>query len=165
MQALRQWFDSLEAREKRVLLGGAGVLLLILVHVLAIRPYLDAKADLTRRIEQLESEVPWMRQAAGRLESLRAGGGDGPGPLKQSLFAVVDNTAKSQNLGGAMRRMTPEGDNSVSARLEKARFDDVLRWLGTLRRQYGVRVTQVSVARADDPGMVNVSVTLAKGAA
>lgn len=163
LKALEQKFDSLETREKRVVLGGGAILLVVFVYLAAIRPYLDAKADLQQRIEDFQAELPWMRQAATRLETLRNSGGDSPGQLKQSLFAAVDDTAKQHDLGGSMRRMTPEGDNLVSARLENARFEDVLRWLGTLRQGYGVRVAQLSVARTDDPGMVNVSVTLSRG--
>jgi general secretion pathway protein M len=82
-------------------------------------------------------------------------------PAGQSLLGVIDQTAKSSGLGAAMKRVKPEGENKVSVWMEDAAFDDMVRWLETLRRTYGVEIDNIIVDRKNVAGKVDARIEFA----
>ena len=102
-----------------------------------------------------------MQQAAVEAKQLRGaavGGGAG-----RSLLAVVDQTSKQSQLGSAVKRIQPDGQDLVRVSLEQASFDDLVLWLGDLQKAYGVSVVDAAIDRQSDAGRVNAHLTLKKG--
>ena len=53
-----------------------------------------------------------------------------------------------------------DGQELVRVSLEQASFDDLVTWLGSLQRNHGVSVADISIDRQPDSGRVNVRLTL-----
>lgn len=156
----REWFLALERRE-RWLVGAAGVLLLgTLLYLAGIEPFLQSKAALEARVARREADLAWMRQALQEVRALR-GRGNTVQSLDGSLLGTVDASAREQGLAGAIRTLQQENDGrAVRLRLEGAAFDGVLAWIHALRSRYGITVDNISVEPGQQPGTVNVSLTL-----
>lgn len=157
---MKEWYAGLGARERRTLIGGAAVLALVLIFFAGWRP-------LTNKVERLEQavagqRVQWqtMQTAAAEVQRLRAVNRGGAGLGGQSLLAVVDQTARQAQLGGAMKRVEPEGQNSVRVWFEDAPFDDIARWLGNLQQQTGAQVSRLTIDRPGAPGRVNARLVI-----
>jgi len=161
---VKQWLANLDPRERRWLLGGAVLLLILLVYSLAWHPF----SKEVRRLEELVAEqralAAWMEQAAReaqRLRGLRARAGNPR--AGRSLLALADQTARQDGLGSAIKRVEPEGQSKVRIRLEGAGFDDLVTWLEKLQVQHGVRILSITIDRRDTPGLVDARLTLAEG--
>ncbi|MEW6353102.1 MAG: type II secretion system protein M [Pseudomonadota bacterium] len=158
---MKKWFMQLRPNDRRALLIGAAVLLLASIYFLVWQPVTSHAQQLRQSVKENQALLAWMQQAAQQAAQLRAAH---PGAAQvsdgQSLLAVVDQSAKSGRLGGAVKRVEPEGRNTVRVWLEQASFDDTVLWLDNLQRNNGVRVQNIVVERQAAPGLINARVSL-----
>ncbi len=160
----RDWFLGLDRRERITVGIGAVATLLMLLYAGVVDPLLNAQTDWQRRVDADTALVTWMRSAVVEIETLRGSTAARPGVNKsESLFGTVDRTARSTALGPAIKRLQPDGSDSVRVQLEGAPFDALVRWLGALQADYAIHVDAVSVDRAEAPGTVNAQITLSRG--
>ncbi len=137
---MKAWFVSLEANERRLLMIGAPLLLIMLLYVSVWEPLVNNVAELRTSTAEQESLLAWMRGAAQEVKQLRGRSGQRSKPTSSgSLLSLVDRTAKSGGLGAALKRVQPDGDQKVRVWLEAASFDDTVRWLTSLFRSKPTR--------------------------
>jgi general secretion pathway protein M len=154
---MKAWFAGLEANERRLLIIAAPLVLLMLLYVGIWEPLNSRVATLRASTAEQESLLAWMRGAAQEVKQLRGRGDQRVKPASgQSLLSLVDRTAKSGQLGPALKRVQPEGDQKVRVWLESASFDDVVRWLTLLETQHGVRVESSVFQALEATGRVDV---------
>ena len=79
------------------------------------------------------------------------------------LFLGNYDSAKRSQLGTALKRVEPDGAHGVRVWLEQAPFDDMIRWLGELKNNSGVRITSVTVDQQGAAGLVNARLMLEEG--
>jgi general secretion pathway protein M len=158
---LRQRFDELAPREKRLVYLAAGLVALAAVYLIVVMPLHAFTARAAARVNQKSADLAWMQQAAPQVMAASAAGGSaGSG---ESLVVLVDRTAREAGLGGSVRDQSPNGDNGLRLRLEGAPFDVLITWLVALQQQHGVSVEAANVDAASAPGLVNASLTLTHG--
>ena len=158
---MKDWFNSLAPRERTMVSVAAVVILLVLGYVAAWSPLSSRVASLEKSVEERQAVKLWMEQAAVEANQLRgAAGGSGGGDEHRSLLSVVDQTAKQSQLASAVNRIEPEGQELVRVSLERASFDDMVLWLGSLQRTFGVRVADISIERQAETGRVNARLSL-----
>ena len=155
------WWKGLQARERQMLVVGAIASVLLLGWAFVWHPLARARTDLHARVERQRQDVAWMRSVAGQANVLHAQGAQGHAERQgKSLLALADVTARSAGLSGALKRVEPTGGNSVRVSLEVASFDMLVDWLSQIARDYGVRVTDLSVDKVEGLGLANARVTL-----
>lgn len=162
---MKAWLASLEPRERNALMIGAAALTVMLVYFLGWQPF-SARVDrLEQSVQEQRALKQWIAGTAQEAQRLRATQASSvpAGMGGQSLLAVVDQAARRDRLGSALKRIEPEGATTVRVWFEQAVFDDVLLWLGELRNSYGVRVVSVSIDRQGSAGLVNARVELEGG--
>lgn len=157
---IRNWFEARSSREQVILIAGGTLLLILLLWALVWYPIAQGRAELSQRVEDQERLLSWMRDASkgvrlGRAETMMTTDG-----ASVSLLTLVDESLRAHELGGAVRRVEPEGDSIVRLWLDGARFDDLMTWLTTLDRGYGTTVQELSAQVTDARGIVNVTLTL-----
>ena len=155
---MKEWFTSLAPRERAMVSIAAVVVALALVYAVAWNPLASSVSRLQQSVEEQQALKQWMQQSAAEVNQLR--GAAGSTDDHRSLLAVVDQTSKQSQLGPAVKRIEPDGQELVRVNLEQASFDDVVTWLGSLQRSYGVSVADVSIDRQADSGRVNARITL-----
>jgi general secretion pathway protein M len=136
----------------------AVVVALALVYAVAWNPLTASVSRLQQSVEEQQALKQWMQQAAAEVNQLR--GAAGASDDHRSLLAVVDQTSKQSQLGPAVKRIEPDGQELVRVSLEQASFDDMMSWLGSLQRSFGVSVADVSIDRQAASGRVNARITL-----
>lgn len=154
---MKAWYLGLAPRE-RLLVGGAAVLVVLLLgYLLVIEPLQQRRAVLERGVVAQRELLAWMRDAVMPLRGNPTSPSDSRG---QSLFAVVDRSARATVLAGALQRVQPEGQGNVRVWFDDAPFDDLVRWIAALQREHGITVNTLSVERADEAGLVDARLTL-----
>ena len=155
---MKEWFTSLAPRERAMVSIAAAVVVLALVYAVAWSPLASSVTRLQQSVEEQQALKQWMQQAAAEVNQLR--GAAGASDDHRSLLAVVDQTSKQSQLGPAVKRIEPDGQELVRVSLEQASFDDMMSWLGSLQRSFGVSVADVSIDRQAASGRVNARITL-----
>lgn len=161
---MKAWFDSLELRERRVLIIGALLLAVALFYVMVWEPLEDGVENLRERNAEQQALLQWMRQATAEVKQLRGSSGR-PAQLAkgQSLLAAIDRAARSTQLGGALKRVQPDGSTRARVWLEGASFDLLVRWLDGLQRQQGVRVVSSVFEAREEKGRVDARLVFESG--
>jgi len=155
---LRRWFMSLEKRERRILAGGAVILLAVVIYGGILQPYVNSKAALEAHVSEQRNLLAWMGPATTRLKAL---GGNRPAPMAPgSLLSTVNHEASNAGLGNALRQVQQQNDGSVRVQLEGASFDTLLHWLGQLHQRYGITISEMNVQSGDSTGLVNANLSL-----
>lgn len=103
------------------------------------------------------------RLLAGLRQVEASGAGTGPAAAAaptQSLVLLVDQTHRTHGLGGTLSANRPDGSDGIRVTFQSASFDQLVSWLGTLERSYGVRVEQASFDGTNQPGLVRATLVL-----
>ncbi len=158
---MKDWWMSLEERE-RLLVAGAGVVLgIALFYLLAWEPLFKTRAELQQAVHAQRNTLQWMQEAAREVRTLQAGGGAGAlQGRNRSLLSVLDQTATQAGIRDQIERMEPEGRNGVKLWLDQVPFDTLMRWLDRLERHYGVHVRRATFTATDVSGFVDARLTL-----
>lgn len=158
---MKQFWRSLQERERYVLMATAGMLALFLMYILVIEPWQSETRLLRQNIAEQQKTLQWMKQAAEEIQQLRQLTGR-KADSGQSLMTVIDDSAREAGISSAVRQLRPDG-NGVSVRLEEIGFDAVIKWLSSLHTQHGISVNHFSMERLAQTGQINANVLLAYG--
>ncbi len=162
---MKAWFAELQPRERMMVIAGAIALGILIFYAAVWDPLVSGASSKAAAAEEQQKLLQWMQKSAEEVKRLHpAGSAAAQLPPGQSLLGVIDQTSKSANLGGAVKRVKPEGENKVSVWLEDASFDDTMLWLENLHRTFGVDVDNIVVDRKTTPGRVDARIELAGGA-
>jgi general secretion pathway protein M len=157
----RHWIESLAPRERGLVYAAAAVVAVALLYALVALPLERLHARQAARVEKKTADLAWMRQATPQVTAV-AGRSGGAG--EESLVVLVDRTGRMSGLGNSVRDQSPSGANGLRLRIEGASFDAMVAWLASLQQQYGVSVSDATIAATTAPGLVNASITLTHGA-
>lgn len=154
---MSRW-EAMAPRE-RMLVGLAGVVIAATLLWVGVWEPLDRHRDNLRdRVQAQQALADWL-VALDPAQVQRARSGpqrtlDGRSPL-----AVIDQTARSAGLAGALSRIEPGAPGEVRLILQRAEFPALMNWLDTL---VGTRPFRVVDLRADrvEPGRVDATVIL-----
>ncbi|MDH3587287.1 MAG: type II secretion system protein M [Gammaproteobacteria bacterium] len=157
---MRDWFESLEPRERLFVSIGAAIVAIALLWGLIWAPLDRGHRELQQRVSTWERSLADIRPLAsmpqpqsGSRPASTAGGA-------QSPVVIVDSTLRSHGLGQPKRSQpTPNG---IRVEFENVAFDKLVVWLGDLSSQYGMEVQagSLSAATSESPGRINASLTL-----
>jgi general secretion pathway protein M len=159
---LKTWYQSLEQREQRILAAGAVFVVAMVLYLLLLAPYFNSRHRLQADILQRQGEVAWMGPAAAQLQALRGQQPSGI-PANQSLLAVVTRSASDAGFSQVMKQAQTGNDGSVRVQMQGVGFDNLIRWLGSLRRQYGISVRELNAQKTATAGNTDTTFTLVSG--
>ncbi|MDP5135152.1 type II secretion system protein M [Rheinheimera baltica] len=148
-QQIISWWSGLQQREQQLVAIAAAVVTIGMFYWLIWQPLHQSKVTqqqnvqlAQRQLSQLQQELPQLH-AAGSATIQRSG----------SLSQVVSTSAR--NFGINVSRMQPQNEQ-LTLVLDDMRFDQLLGWLHALQYQHGVKLQNLDIATADDPGIVRV---------
>lgn len=154
---MKAWLLGLAPRERAIVIGGGVVLLVVLIHLLAIEPALQAFDQRRQRVAALEEELDWMRGAAAELQAF----GDAAVAVDDSdrpPYLAVDRALREAGLPRP-RTLEPVGAGSARVEFEGVSFDALMRVLDRLRTRDGLQVARARFRRSAE-GRVETGLTL-----
>jgi len=157
---VRDWFESLEVRERWFVMTGAAIVAVALLWGLVWAPLDKGHHDLQQRVETWERSLAELRPLAAMPQPTGTTPGARPSAAAQSPVVIVDTTLRSHGLGQPKRSQpTPNG---IRVEFENVAFDQLVVWLGELSSQYGMEVQSGSLSPApvNSPGRINATLTL-----
>ncbi|HXS28296.1 MAG TPA: type II secretion system protein M [Steroidobacteraceae bacterium] len=156
MNALVAWSQSLNERERRLVLGAGLLAILVLLYALVSLDRGVAHAQ--ARLVQKQQELAWMRSVEPQLAA--AGPATAAPTSQRSLIVIVDQSAREVGLGTALASSEPSPQGGLSVKLDKAPFDTLVGWLARLAQQNRVRVESATIDGAGAAGLVNATIVL-----
>ena len=152
---MKDWFGSLQRRERVVLLAGSAVGMLILAWSFAWSPLRSATQDLDAMVAEKLSILADAR----RLQAPGAPPVPSVTP-EESLVLVVDQTHRAHGLGGTLSRNQPDGEDGIRVTFQRVPFAQLVSWLGALQQGHGIVVISANLDGTQQPGLVNASLVM-----
>lgn len=134
--------DSLDAREKRVLLGGCVFILCFAVLQLVILPFWNSRANIETSIERKRGELIKIKQLQKEYQQLKEQEGGIQARIKQrptgfTLFTFLDKQAAKAQVKKQIKYMKPsiqEGDDNlnesmVEIKLQRTTLKDIVAFI------------------------------------
>ncbi len=152
----RKSWRSLSGRERRVLVIGGGIAVVLFILLVAL-PLDRSVARLSHAVARKQADLAWMRSVAPQLAAA------GPAPSSSTndpLIVLVNESARQTGL--ALSGTGPSGNGGLSVQMREVPFDTLIGWLARLQQQHGVQVQSASISRARAPGLVDASFVLGK---
>ena len=152
MGLLRNYWKSLEKRERLVLIWGALIVAVIVLYTFVWQPWRTALSFMEQSVRQMRVDSVWMHQQA---EMLKNGNGITTNqPARggnQSLLSIIQQTARQANIDKSIQQMVPgqEGEE-VRVMLENVDFNRWVGWIDNLYKNYAVDIIQLNAEKEDD---------------
>jgi general secretion pathway protein M len=149
--SLKAWWQGLNLREQRLVIGVGAVCSIFLLYSLIWQPLNDNVANGQTRLESRQALLTWVTENTARYQRAKSSGG-----VKQSsgsLSSIVNRTAERQQL--TITRMQPQGD-ILLVWLDNVPFAQLLLWLESLANNEGLQVQAIDLSQGDSPGEVRV---------
>jgi general secretion pathway protein M len=157
---MREWFDNLSERDRKIVTyGGAVVLLLVLLGI--VIPLNRNIVIARERVARKQGDLQFIQSVAPQLAS--AGPASGGASSAESLVVLIDSSARESGLGKSLSSSQPTGDKGLRVRLDRVGFDAMVAWLARLSQQHGVRVESAEIESAGETGLVNAGLVLKAG--
>ena len=158
---MKNWFNSLQTREKQLMIAATVVVVLFIFYLFIWLPIDKNTQRLNRQLASQKITLAAMQQMAPRIRTLQQSGSKSARRSSNaSLTALIYQTGQSRLKGAQLKRVEEGQQHSVRVWIEKVAFDDMLFWLESLRNQYGIDVDSIVAEREAEPGLVNVRLTL-----
>ena len=146
---LKQWFNSLPAREQWMASGTGTILLITFFYLVIWEPlHLGMESELQKKNSQQEILL-WMQQAANEVKTLRASGGRSTiRDRSKPTTLVIEQAIKNAGLKTSVKKIESSGNNGARVTLNEASFNQVLVWLNTLATYNGIYVVSANIERS-----------------
>jgi general secretion pathway protein M len=159
---MKDWFESLDLRERQFVSVGSVVVIIALLYGLIWAP-------LDKKYSELQADMVKWQNATADLRPLRVAMANG-GPAQtttrsssqQSPLIIVDTSLLSRGLDRYRRNSQPTTSNGIRVVFEDVAFDELVIWLGDLSEQYSMHLKNGSFSAGSSaaPGRINATVTL-----
>jgi general secretion pathway protein M len=158
---MRDWFDSLESRERLFVLIGGVAIVLALLYVFLWTPFDQGHRDLRASVTAWERSLAELRPLRGMTPAPDSTASQTPAS-RQTPVVIVDQTLRARGLDRALRRSQPTTSNGIRVEFENVAFDDLVLWLDDLGSQYAMQVASGSLSTSSQaaPGRINATLTL-----
>lgn len=156
IETLLQRWRAMAPRERRMVGGGAAVLVLALIYLVLVEPAWKGRREIARDLPALRAQVAQMdalAAEAGRLAGAPAGT-DSPAQLRER----IEQSALSAGL--SPRTQVQLVGERIEVRAKEVAFAQLTEWLDVVLRETRVRVIDVSIVRELAPGLVSARVAL-----
>jgi len=160
MSALANWWQGLQARERLLLLVGAGAIVATLYWLALVEPLAAREARLVKSIAAERETQQWLTAQRPRLGTMGADAGRERLPDGASLLAAINDSAAASGVAAQLTRVTPAGARGATLGFAGVPYASFMRWLLAVDTRYGANVDRIRLERADTPGVVNVELSL-----
>lgn len=159
---MRDWFESLESRERLVVSLGAIIVVVSLIYGLVWAPLSSRYETVSTSVGDWQRSLDELRPLKGLAQHGAQAGSLVTRTATQAPIIVVDQTLRSRGLEQFRRRSQPTSSNGIRVEFENVAFDDLVLWLGDLSDGHAMHVQAGSLSKGSQtgPGRINATLTL-----
>lgn len=159
---IRDYFRQLSPRERYLVIVTAFIVLVTLFYFTLWQPMHKGIAQKRDHLKLQKTQLHSMQEQAQELRSAQRSTGKAPQRItsSSSLLSVIDRTAKQGQLKSTLQKAQPDGDDGVRLWMVNITFDQLIRWLDKLEREYGIYVSDIAIERNELSGRVDSRILL-----
>lgn len=155
---MREWWEQREPREQLILIAASIVVGALLYFLIVWEPIYESLHQKNAELKETRELANWLTEI--RPEVRRSGVQAPSRSSNRSMLSVVDTAARQAKLSPKVKRMQPDGDDTVRVWIEEAPLNDVLRWIQSLHARHAITTSNLNMDRGKQPGTATVRLTL-----
>ncbi len=155
---MKAWFDSLAAREQKILMLGV-LALVIYIFVQVLLSAHDGKVAAEKKLSNALETHQWVSDAVTTIKS-SSGGGVARQMRGKSLIQISELAAARSGIRST--RFQPSGDSEAQIWFEEVPFSALMQYVSRMEQDGGVNVQSVSLNSAKVEGLVNARMKFSK---
>lgn len=152
--AAHAFWTMREARERKMLLAAAAVILAALCYLILFAPALAGREKLQQNLPSLREQVAQLQALSGEAASLNT---QAITSVAAMTLASLNNTLSAHGLKIASVNVTGE---IAQVQLSSVSFSATLAWLDELQKTARISVTEAKITALAQPDQVDASFTL-----
>ncbi len=156
-EQIQAYLDGLNDRERRLVMGGVVVLIVIIAYQFIWSPFIGGLDKLTKKVEQQQQDILWMQNSMQELRELSKFATKSEG-ASTAVYSTIENSARTKF--GANSQVQQEGQRGVRVQISNIAFDDVMLWLDELKSQQQIVIKEFSAESTGASGYVKSSILL-----
>ena len=157
---LNQWLETLEQRERYIVIGGAIAFIIMLFYLMIWEPVVsNHEQQQNQNIAQRQLHS-WMKDAAGEIQQLKSAGGSSLAKSRdQSISSLADRSSITSGIKPYIDKID-QNKKGVKVSLKSANFDKIINWLADLENKYAITASKIKIEKSRIEGAVDAQVTL-----
>lgn len=156
MNAIKDLFLNATPREQILMSVGGGILCLVFIYWISLKPLNTKLEKQTRLNTQALQEQQQVRELAAAL--LSQAQQPTQATINGGLIDVLNSTLPKYQL--QMEDFQPSGNSDARVRLAKADFNKIMTWLNELENVQSVQIKELNTAPGPEVGTALVSLRL-----
>lgn len=153
-QKLWAYYETAAPREQFALRALGIFLTVVLVAVLIVLPLHRFNANAIAEYRAQNETLQWMQDNRGAIgTNVRKNREAGA-----TLLSLANQEAHNFNI--AFKRYEPNANQGLNLWLEQVPFNQMVRWLDALERDYGIVAVELAVSHRNEAGMVDARIVL-----
>ena len=159
---MKEWWNSLEKREQRLVLWGGVVVVLLLFYFVVLSPMQDKVATLQKSVTNNQELLVWMQQAKSEVKLAEKNRVSNASNRSKSLLTIVDVSIKQKQLSGMVSEIKQVNKDQVQVKFNDVQFNKLISWLQQLQSRDGVNINKITLRRTEVEGIVAVDTVLVR---
>lgn len=155
--SVKQYWSARSAKERTLLFVAGIVVLAAVLYTLLLEPGLTARKRLSATLPKLRAQVDDMRQQQKEIAVLRKK--IAAASQRADLKALLQSSIARTSFANSVERIETMSGDKVILLAAPVIFDEWLRWVENLQREFGVRLDAGKIAALDRPGLVRIEAT------
>ena len=160
LSPVHQWLNTLQSREKHIVISGAIALLVMLFYLIIWEPITANYEQQQLTYDSQRQLHSWMKNTRTEILALKAAGGASAARTKnQSISSLADRSARITGVKSFINKIE-QSKTGVKVILKSADFDLIINWLSDMENKYGIVSTHIKIERAKETGAVDANISL-----
>ena len=160
LEPMQRWLDSLQARERNIVIAGAILLVIMLFYLLIWEPVFSSLEEQQQHYTSQKQLLNWMQLTASEIRLYELAGASSSSRFNnQSVSSLVERSATTSGVKAFIRKLE-SAENTVKVQLEQADFDKIIIWLNDLQQKYGIYPQKIHIEPQKVAGAVNARINL-----
>ena len=157
---LNQWLNTLEKRERHIVITGAISLAIMLFYLAIWEPITSQHEQQQINYNAQRQLYSWMKNANVEIRSLNSAGGSNKARFRnQSIASLADRSATTSGIKPFIEKID-QSKKGVKIKIKSADFDQIVIWLTDLQNKYGIIASKVKVEKTKVEGAIDAQITL-----
>lgn len=142
---MKQWWLNLSIREQKIVIIAATVLLIMIAYFFIWSPLSDSVDTLQQNVIQDRDLLSWMKITVPQIGSVNSMGNIAHPVAEADLFGTVQQSLLTSGLKSSLENIEQQKEGTVKLSFHSVSFDNLIDWLLTLQRDYGIIPVEVNL--------------------
>lgn len=151
---MRQYWDNLEPREKRLLELAGGFIALLLVYLFLIEPIGSGLAAQRQQLIVQTETASWLHGQWQRYQNTFPAQGERLSP--DDILTQFSNSLSKGNLANFPTVISQGANGDIHLENKKIPYNTMLQWLHTMDKRYEFHIVKCQIDALSSPGLVSI---------